>query len=47
MLTLDDLLPVDEFHLCGAAATADLMKLLAPSADMHVLDVGPGLGGPA
>lgn len=46
-ITLDDLAPVDEFHVRGAAATADLIQLLAPTAKMHVLDLGSGLGGPA
>lgn len=45
--TLDDLALVDEFHVRGAAATADLIQLLAPTAQMHVLDLGSGLGGPA
>ncbi|MFN8493748.1 MAG: class I SAM-dependent methyltransferase [Caldilineaceae bacterium] len=43
----DDLSPVDEFHVRGPAATAELITLLAPTAEMHVLDVGAGLGGPA
>lgn len=43
----DDLSAVDEFHVRGPAATAELISLLAPTAEMHVLDVGSGLGGPA
>lgn len=46
-LTLDDLAPVDEFHVRGAAATTDLIHWLAPTSAMHVLDLGSGLGGPA
>ncbi|MEZ5667988.1 MAG: methyltransferase domain-containing protein [Alphaproteobacteria bacterium] len=46
-LRLDDLAPVDEFHLCGPAATAALIARLDPAAGMHVLDAGCGLGGPA
>lgn len=43
----DDLSAVDEFHVRGPAATAELITLLAATAPMHVLDVGSGLGGPA
>ena len=43
----DDLSSVDEFHVRGPVATAELITLLAPTAQMHVLDVGSGLGGPA
>ncbi len=46
-LTIDDLAPVDEFHVRGAAATAELIQLLAPTPGMQVLDLGSGLGGPA
>lgn len=46
-LSPDDLTPIDEFHVRGPAATAELIALLAPTAQMHVLDVGSGLGGPA
>ena len=44
---LDDLAPVDEFHLRGPAATQELIELLDVGEDAHVLDVGSGLGGPA
>ena len=37
----------DQFHTRGLAATADLAKLAGITADMTVLDVGAGLGGPA
>jgi sarcosine/dimethylglycine N-methyltransferase len=38
---------VDQFHTRGLAATAELAKLAGITADMSVLDVGSGLGGPA
>ena len=44
-LTLDDLQPVDEFHIRGLTATLELIKLSGFSADMHILDVGCGVGG--
>lgn len=46
-VTLDDLAPVDEFHIGGRAATAALIQQLHLDAGDHVLDVGCGLGGPA
>lgn len=44
-LTLDDLQPVDEFHIRGDAATKELIELADFSSDMHILDVGCGVGG--
>jgi MPBQ/MSBQ methyltransferase len=44
-LTLDDLQPVDEFHIRGDAATKELIALSGFTADMHILDVGFGIGG--
>jgi len=44
-ITLDDLQPVDEFHIRGDAATKELIKLSAFTPDMHILDVGCGIGG--
>lgn len=46
-LTVDDLGPVDEFHIGGRQATEALMKQLNLTNDLHVLDVGSGLGGAA
>ena len=46
-VSLGDLAPLDEFHLRGAAATAELIVLLGVGPNSHVLDVGSGLGGPA
>ena len=42
-----DIAPVDQLHTRGLAATADLARHIDPAPDMHVLDVGSGLGGPA
>lgn len=44
-LTLDDLQPVDEFHIRGDAATRELISLAAFTPEMHILDVGCGIGG--
>ena len=44
-ITLDDLQPVDEFHIRGDVATKELIKLAKFSPDMHILDVGCGVGG--
>jgi sarcosine/dimethylglycine N-methyltransferase len=46
-LTPEQLGALDQFHTRGLAATADLAKLAELSADMSVLDVGSGVGGPA
>ena len=46
-LTLDDLTPVDQFHLGGKPATLQLIEHAGFRPGMHVLDVGGGLGGPA
>jgi cyclopropane fatty-acyl-phospholipid synthase-like methyltransferase len=44
-VTLDDLLPVDEFHIRSKTATHELIKLAGFTPDMHILDVGCGVGG--
>jgi SAM-dependent methyltransferase len=46
-LTIEDLAPVDEFHVGGRAATAEFFEKLGLKSGMHVLDIGSGLGGPA
>ena len=46
-LTLDDLGPIDEFHMRGRAATTELAELGALSPGTRVLDVGSGIGGPS
>jgi SAM-dependent methyltransferase len=38
---------LDQFHTCGLAATVELARLARITADMSVLDVGSGVGGPA
>lgn len=44
-ITLDDLQPVDEFHIRGDKATKELIRLSGFTPDMHILDVGCGIGG--
>ncbi|MEZ5355980.1 MAG: methyltransferase domain-containing protein [Bryobacteraceae bacterium] len=44
-LTLDDLAPMDEFHIRGREATAELADLSGLQSHWHVVDVGCGLGG--
>jgi ubiquinone/menaquinone biosynthesis C-methylase UbiE len=46
-LTPQQLGALDQFHTRGLAATAELAKLAGITADMAVLDVGSGVGGPA
>jgi SAM-dependent methyltransferase len=46
-LTIDDLGPVDEFHIGGRKASEDFLDQLAFSTHTKVLDVGCGLGAPA
>lgn len=46
-ITIDDLAPVDEFHIGGRAATERLLNQVSLSDRHHVLDVGCGLGGAA
>lgn len=45
--TLDDLKPVDEFHIRGAVATSELITLSGFTRDMHIIEVGCGIGGSA
>lgn len=44
-ITIEDLAPVDEFHIGGRQATDNLIDQLNFSEQHHVLDVGCGLGG--
>jgi ubiquinone/menaquinone biosynthesis C-methylase UbiE len=44
-LTVDDLAPVDEFHIRGRAATEELAVLAKIGSGDRLLDVGCGLGG--
>ena len=46
-LTPQQLGTLDQFHTRGLAATAELARLAGITADMSVLDVGAGVGGPA
>jgi sarcosine/dimethylglycine N-methyltransferase len=46
-LTPHQLAAIDQFHTRGLAATSELAKLAGLTADMSVLDVGSGVGGPA
>lgn len=43
-VTLDDLQPVAEFHIRGDKATKELIALSGFTSDMHILDVGWGIG---
>jgi ubiquinone/menaquinone biosynthesis C-methylase UbiE len=45
--TIDDLAPVDEFHIGGRPATRELCEQLGIDAATSVLDVGCGIGGTA
>ncbi len=44
-ITIDDLAPVDEFHIRGDEATRELIDLSGFTQDMHILEVGCGIGG--
>ncbi len=44
-VNVDDLGPVDEFHIGGRVATQSFLDQLDIGASHHVLDVGCGLGG--
>ncbi len=46
-VTIDDLAPVDEFHIGGRAATIHAVDKLSLGPEHHVLDVGCGIGGAA
>ena len=46
-LTMDDLKPVDEFHIGGVAATKALLDPIGLAPGSRILDIGSGLGGPA
>ena len=46
-LAPQQLAALDQFHTRGLAATAELARLAGVTADMSVLDVGSGIGGPA
>lgn len=46
-VTVEDLSPVDEFHIGGRQATGDFLDQLRLRTDDHVLDIGCGIGGAA
>ena len=46
-VTVDDLAPVDEFHIGGRQASEYFLDQLNLTPEKHILDVGCGLGGPA
>ncbi|UPK31282.1 class I SAM-dependent methyltransferase [Bradyrhizobium sp. 195] len=46
-VTVDDLAPVDEFHIGGRQASEDFLDQLELNPERHALDVGCGLGGAA
>jgi SAM-dependent methyltransferase len=46
-VTVDDLAPVDEFHIGGRQASDDFLSQLGLRPEKHILDVGSGLGGAA
>jgi SAM-dependent methyltransferase len=45
--TMEDLAPVDEFHIGGRAATTELCEQLGVLAESKVVDIGCGIGGTA
>lgn len=44
-ITLNDLAPIDEFHIGGRAASIEFLDQLALDANKTVLDIGCGIGG--
>ncbi len=46
-VTVDDLAPVDEFHVGGRQASIEFLDQLSIKAGQHVLDLGCGIGGAA
>ncbi len=46
-LGIDDLAPIDEFHVRGRKATLELADRMEIDPQARVLDLGSGLGGPA
>lgn len=44
-VTIEDLAPLDEFHIGGRQASQDFLDQLKFSAEDHLVDVGCGLGG--
>ncbi len=44
-LSIEDLAPVEEYHIRGREATRELLSWTSPTARSRVLDVGCGIGG--
>ncbi len=44
-VSIDDLAPVDEFHIGGRQASEEFLDQLSFSENSHVLDIGCGIGG--
>lgn len=44
-LSPEDLVPIDQFHIRGRAATLELARAAGLDVTKHVLDVGSGVGG--
>jgi SAM-dependent methyltransferase len=47
LVTVDELAPLDQFHIRGMIATAELASKAGLGPSASVLDVGCGIGGPA
>ncbi len=45
-LTVDDLAPIEEFHIGGRAATTSLAEAVPVTRGMRAIDIGAGIGGP-
>lgn len=46
-ITVDDLAPIEEFHIGGRPATKEILDQLDLKPGSQVLDIGCGIGGPA
>ncbi len=46
-LTVDDLAPLDQFHMRGAEATEEFAEMVRPVPGSLCVDLGCGIGGPA
>ena len=46
-LTVDELASLDQFHIRGMLATAELASAAGVAPSTNVLDIGCGIGGPA
>lgn len=46
-LTPEELAPLDHLHGRGVEATREIFERIKPDPEMHLLDIGAGVGGPA